>query len=261
MIQTTSFEVGGRELSIETGRVAKQANAAVLLGMGETVVLGTATMSHEPREGLDFFPLLCDYEECKYAVGKIPGGFIKRGGRPSEKATLTSRLIDRPVRPLFPKGMRHDVHCIAMPFAVDQECPPDVLAINAVSAALTLSDIPWNGPIGAVRIGMIDGQYILFPTVQQAEAGQLDLVVAGTAENILMIEAGASEVTEDQMLKALDIAHEAIRTICAKLNEFRAQAGRQKQDVPIFKVDPDVYETVKSISGQKVKETIVNPDK
>lgn len=261
MIHSITFEVGGKEFSIESGRVAKQANAAVLLGMGETVVLGTATVSNEPRQGLDFFPLLCDYEERKYSVGKIPGGFIKRGGRPSEKATLTSRLIDRPVRPLFPKGMRNDVHCVAMTFAVDQEFPPDVLGINAVSAALTISDIPWNGPIGAVRIGMVDDELILFPSVEQAENGQLDLIVAGTAENILMVEAGASEVSDERMIKAMDLAHEMIKQICAKLIEFRQQAGKEKREFPIAKVDPDVMGRVRTESGQKVRDTIVNPDK
>ncbi|MEJ5171780.1 MAG: polyribonucleotide nucleotidyltransferase, partial [Fimbriimonadales bacterium] len=164
MIQSHAFEVGGKTLSVETGRVARQAGGAVLLGMGETVVLGTATMSAEPRQGIDFLPLVCDYEERKYSVGKIPGGFVKRGGRPSEKAILVSRLIDRPIRPLFPKGLRNDVQVIAMPFAVDPECPPDVLAINAAGAALAVSDVPFNGPIAGVRVGRIDGQFILFPS-------------------------------------------------------------------------------------------------
>ncbi|MBL1149305.1 MAG: polyribonucleotide nucleotidyltransferase [Armatimonadetes bacterium] len=261
MIQSISFEIGGKELSIETGRVAKQASGAVLLGMGETVVLGTATMSQEPRQGLDFFPLVCDYEERKYAVGKIPGGFIKRGGRPSEKAVLTSRLIDRPVRPLFPKGMRNDVQCIAMPFAVDQECPPDVLGIIACSAALTISDIPWDGPIGAVRIGLVDGEFVVFPTVQQAEESQLDLIVAGTKDNIIMVESGAAEVSEETMVEAMKLAQKHIRTICEQLEALRAKAGKAKREVPLFLVDEEVIETVKREAGEEIRSAIVNPDK
>src|SRR5580698_2453583 len=167
MIHSHEFEVGGKTLSIETGRVAKQAGGAVLLGMGETVILGVATMSENPRDGIDFFPLTCDYEERKYTVGKIPGGFVKRGGRPSEKAVLTSRLIDRPLRPLFPDGMRNDVQVIAMPLSVDLECLPDTWGMVAASAALTISDVPWDGPIGAVRMGRINGQLIVNPSLAQ----------------------------------------------------------------------------------------------
>lgn len=262
MIHTISFEVGDKEMSLEVGRVAKQANGAVLLGMGETVVLGTATMSHEPREGLDFFPLTCDYEERKYAVGKIPGGFVKRGGRPSEKAVLTSRLIDRPVRPLFPKGMRNDVQCVAMPLAVDQSCPPDVLAVNAASAALAVSDIPWDGPIGAVRIGLDENDnFILFPDVQQTEHGRLDLIVAGTRDAIIMVEAGASEVREETILAAMKFAHEHIRTICDEITKLRELCGKEKKDVPLSKVDPEILELIRSDCGAEIKESIVNPDK
>lgn len=262
MINTISFEIGGKELSIEVGRVAKQANGAVLLGMGETVVLGTATMSRDPREGLDFFPLTCDYEERKYAVGKIPGGFVKRGGRPSEKAILTCRLIDRPMRPLFPKGMRNDVQCIAMPFAVDQNCPPDVLALNAVSAALTVSDIPWDGPVGAVRIGLDENdEFILFPNVEQAENGRLDLVVAGTKDAVIMVEAGASEVSEETILKAMKYAHDQIKLICAELEKLRKLCGKEKREVSLFKVNPELLETIRKECGAEIRESIVNPDK
>lgn len=262
MINTISFEIGGKELSIEVGRVAKQANGAVLLGMGETVVLGTATMSRDPREGLDFFPLTCDYEERKYAVGKIPGGFVKRGGRPSEKAILTCRLIDRPMRPLFPKGMRNDVQCIAMPFAVDQNCPPDVLALNAVSAALTVSDIPWDGPVGAVRIGLDENDdFILFPNVEQAENGRLDLVVAGTKDAVIMVEAGASEVSEETILKAMKYAHDQIKLICAELEKLRKLCGKEKREVSLFKVNPELLETIRKECGAEIRESIVNPDK
>ncbi|MDQ2985397.1 MAG: polyribonucleotide nucleotidyltransferase [Armatimonadota bacterium] len=262
MIQTITFEVGGKELSIETGRVAKQAGGAVLLGMGESVVLGTATMSAEPRTGLDFFPLTCDYEERKYSVGKIPGGFMKRGGRPSEKAILTSRLIDRPVRPLFPKGMRNDVQCVAMPFAMDQENPTDVLALNAVSAALSLSDVPWNGPIAGVRIGRVEGELVLFPTVAQLETeSDLDLIVAGTRDAILMVEAGANEVVEADILKAMAFGLEAIKVICDNIEKFAKEHGKAKREVPLFKVDEDILETIRKASGKQIRETIVNPDK
>src|SRR5687768_1980226 len=191
MIHSHEFEVGGKTLSLETGRVAKQAGGAVLLGMGETVVLGTATMSDKAREGIDFLPLVCDYEERKYAVGKIPGGFIKRGGRPSERAVLTSRLIDRPLRPLFPKGLRNDVQVICLPFAVDQGAPPDVLAICAAGAALAVSDIPFKYPVAGVRVGRINGKFILFPSIPEINEGDLDLIVAGHKGAISMVEAGA----------------------------------------------------------------------
>ncbi|HQU17864.1 MAG TPA: polyribonucleotide nucleotidyltransferase, partial [Fimbriimonadaceae bacterium] len=179
MIHTHSFEVGGKTLSIETGRVAKQAGGSVLLGMGETVVLAAATMSAKPREGIDFLPLVCDYEERKYAIGKIPGGFMKRGGRPSDKAVLTSRLIDRPIRPQFDSGLRHEIQVITLPFALDPAYPSDVLAICAAGAALTISDIPFNGPIAGVRVGRIGGEFILFPSLEEIEQSDLDLVVAG----------------------------------------------------------------------------------
>ena len=230
--------------------------------MGETVVLGTATMSAEPRQGLDFFPLTCDYEERKYSVGKIPGGFMKRGGRPSEKAVLTSRLIDRPMRPLFPKGMRNDVQCVAMPFAVDQSYPPDVLGIIAVSAALSLSDIPWKGPVGAVRVGRVNGEFVLFPTVEQIEKeSDLDLVLAGTSEAIMMVEAGAKEVSEEDMLKAMDFGQQAIKTICENIAKFAKEHGKEKREVTLFKIDSAILDVIRKESGKVIRETIVNPDK
>ena len=187
----------GEVITIETGRFAKQASGAVTVRSGDTIVLCTATMSGNPKAGLDFFPLTCDYEERKYAVGKIPGGFVKRGGRPGEKSILTSRLIDRPLRPLFDKNMRNETQVIAMPLSADMDHLPDVYAVLGASAALTISNIPWAGPIGCVRVGMDeDGGYIVNPTQEQVKASKLDLVVAGTAKAILMVEAGASEVSE-----------------------------------------------------------------
>ncbi len=261
MIQSHEFEVGGKTLSIESGRVAKQAGGAVLLGMGETVVFGAATMSENPREGIDFLPLTCDYEERKYSVGKIPGGFIKRGGRPSEKAVLTSRLIDRPIRPLFPKGMRNDIQVVAMPFAVDQEFPPDVLGICAAGAALAVSDIPFNGPIAGVRVGRIDGELILFPSIPQINESDLDLVVAGHKGAISMVEAGANEVTEADMVKALKFAHDAIKDICSEIEKFAKKAGKAKREVNLVKIDDDIYERIDKEMGKEVAANLISKDK
>src|SRR4051812_10881011 len=201
MIDKRQLTLGDKTLEFETGRLAKQAGGAVTVRCGDTLVVAVATMSQNPRD-IDFFPLTCDYEERMYSVGKIPGGFFKREGKPSERAVLPSRLIDRPTRPLFPDGMRNDVQVVAMPLSVDQDNPPDIVAMNAASAALTLSDIPYNGPTGAVRVGLIDGELVLNPTREQLETSELDLVVAGTREKVNMNEAGASEISEEQMLKA-----------------------------------------------------------
>ncbi|MBN9504144.1 MAG: polyribonucleotide nucleotidyltransferase [Armatimonadetes bacterium] len=257
MIHSHEFEVGGKTLSLESGRVAKQAGGAVLLGMGETVILGVATMSESAREGIDFLPLVCDYEERKYAVGKIPGGFIKRGGRPSEKAVLTSRLMDRPLRPLFPKGLRNDVQVMAMPFAVEQECPPDVLAINAAGAALAVSDIPFKTPVAGVRVGRIDGELVLFPSNDQIKASDLDLVVAGHKDAISMVEAGATEVTEEDMHKALKFAHDAIKKICAEFEKFAKKAGKAKREVTLKLVDESVKKAIEKKYGKEIEKTLL----
>src|SRR5579872_3590911 len=261
MIHSHEFEVGGKTLSLETGRVAKQAGGAVLLGMGETVVLGVATMLENPREGIDFLPLTCDYEERKYAVGKIPGGFIKRGGRPSEKAVLTSRLIDRPLRPLFPKGLRNDLQVIAMPFAVDQGCPPDVLAICAAGAALTVSDIPFKYPVAGVRVGRLNGEFVLFPSVQEIKESDLDLVVAGHKHAISMVEAGASEVSEKDMAAALKFAHEAVKTIVAEFEKFGKMVNKPKRDVTLRIIDEDLKKTIDKEFGKEIASTLFGKDK
>ena len=190
-MQTFQFELGGRPLVVETGKYAKQANGAVLIRYGETAVIVAATASASPREGIDFFPLTVDYEERMYSVGKIPGGFIKREGRPTENATLSARMIDRPIRPLFADGFRNDVHIVATVLSVDQDNTPDVIAMVGASCALSISDIPFNGPIAGVRIGYIDNAYVVNPTVTQMEISQLDLIVAGTSDAVLMVEAGA----------------------------------------------------------------------
>ncbi len=261
MIHTHEFEVGGKTLSLETGRVAKQAGGSVLLGMGETVILGVATMSENAREGIDFLPLVCDYEERKYSVGKIPGGFLKRGGRPSDRAVLTSRLIDRPMRPLFPKGLRNDVQVIAMPFAVDQQNPPDVLAITAAGAALAVSDIPFKFPVAGVRVGRIDGKLILFPSVQEIKDGDLDLVVAGHKGAISMVEAGAMEVSEEDMNAALQFAHQAIREIVGEIEKFAKKAGKEKREVTLFKIDEDLKKNIEKTYGKEIAKAIQSKDK
>lgn len=257
MIHSHEFEVGGKTLSIESGRVAKQAGGAVLLGMGETVVLGVATMSENPREGIDFLPLVCDYEERKYAVGKIPGGFMKRGGRPSEKATLVSRLIDRPLRPLFPKGLRNEVQIVAMTFAVEQENPSDVLAINAAGAALAVSDVPFKTPVAGVRVGRIDGEFILFPSNDQIKVSDLDLVVAGHKDAISMVEAGATNVSEEDMIKALKVAHDAIRTICLEFEKFAKKAGKAKREVKLYTVDDNLKKAIEKKYGKDIEKAML----
>lgn len=218
------MSVGGRELSLEVGHVAQQASAAVVARYGETTVLVTATMASEPREGIDFFPLLVDYEERHYAVGKIPGGFLRREGRPSEKAVLSARLIDRSIRPLFPKKMRRDVHVVATIMSVDQDCTPEITAMIGASAALTLSEIPFAGPIGGVMVGLVDGELVINPTLPQEERNKLHLVVAGTREAIMMVECGAKEVPEDTVLEAMDRGHQVVREIVEFIAAFREEA-------------------------------------
>ncbi len=248
-------------MSIETGRLAKQAGGAVLVRYGDTVVLVTATRSEELREGIDFFPLTVDYEERLYAVGKIPGGFIKREGRPSEKAILSARLIDRPVRPLFPEGYRNDVHVVATVLSVDQDNPQDVIAIIGASTALTLSDIPFQGPIGAVTVGRVDGKFIINPTLAQAEVSDLYLVVTGTRDAVIMVEAQAHEVPEENILDAIMYGHEEIRKIVAFIEEYREAAvaagwakppGRSETAPPAGEIETAVRE----YAFPKVREAI-----
>ena len=204
-------EIGGQILRMETGELAKQAGGAVLITYGETMVLVTATTNAKPRPGASFFPLTVDYDEKMYAAGKIPGGWIKREGRPPERATLTCRLIDRPLRPLFPDGFRNDVHVVGMVLSVDEENNPDVLALSGAGAALSISECPFLGPVAGVRIGYVDGEFLINPTETEMLTSQLDLVVAGTRDSIMMVECGAQEVSEDLLLDAFEEAHDAIR--------------------------------------------------
>ncbi len=239
------LEIAGRTFTFETGKLAKQAGGAVTAQYADTVVFAAATCSEKPREGIDFFPLMVDYDEKLYAAGKIPGGFIKREGRPSEKSILTSRLIDRPIRPLFPKGFRHDVQIAAMALSSDMENDPDIVAINAASAALAVSDIPFPELIGAVRIGRIGDEFIVNPTFTQRKESLLNLVVAGTRDNILMVEAGAKEVSEELLMDALKLAHEEIVRIIDVIDSVRINAGREKRDIPIYEPDEKLAEAIK----------------
>src|ERR687884_1066594 len=225
---SVSVEIGGREIRFETGKLAKQADGAVVVSSGQTVVLGTAQGRTEAREGADFFPLTVDVEERMYAAGKIPGGFFKREGRPTERAILTARMIDRPIRPLWPKGFRNEVQVICTVLSADLVTAHDILCINGASAALRISPLPFIGPVGAVRIGRIDGELVVNPTLPDLEESTLDLIVVGTKEGLTMVEAGADEVPEDTLLEALDLAHSEIVKLCEAQEELRQQVGKSK---------------------------------
>src|SRR5689334_21518445 len=244
---SVSVEVGGKEITFETGKLAKQADGAVVVRSGDTVVLGTAQGRTEAREGADFFPLTVDVEERMYAAGKIPGGFFKREGRPTERAILTARMTDRPVRPLWPKGYRNEVQCVATVFSVDMVTPHDILCINAVSAALVISPLPFLGPIGAVRMGLIDGELVVNPTLEEIEnTSELDLVVVGTKDGLTMVEAGASQVPEDKLLEALEVAHREIVKLCQAQEDLRAKTGKAKW------LDAAVTEQLESDHGHAI---------
>jgi len=260
-VQRVTAEVGDRTISFETGWLARQAGGAVTVRSGDTLVLVTAT-SAEPREGIDFFPLTCDFEEKMYAAGKIPGGFFKREGRPGEAAIQASRLMDRPIRPLFPHGFRNDVQVIATVLSTDHENDPVVLAINGASAALSISDIPFEGPIGAVRIGEINGALVVNPTWQQLEQeSDLDLVVVATDNAIIMVEAGASEVVEPRILDALDLAHQEIRRVIAAQRELVTKAGKPKVAVRLAAADAELDRAVRARALPLIQAALSNPEK
>ena len=247
-------------LSLETGKLARQANGSVVARFGDTIVLCTAVMNDEPRPGVDFFPLTCDLEERFYSAGKIPGSFPRREGRPSERAVLTSRLIDRPIRPLFPKGFRNDVQVICTVMSVDGQNWPDVVALVGASAALHISDIPFLGPIAAVRVGRIEGELVVNPTLEQMDTSDLDLVVAGTKDDVIMIEAAANEVAEADMIAAIAWAHEQLIPLCALQEELREQVGKPKVNPPVVEVPEDAVEVVKAYAAE-IRSTIQDPDK
>lgn len=253
--------LGGRSLTAEIGKVAKQANGSVMLRYGDTVVLVTATVSKEQRQGIDFFPLLVDYEERLYAVGKIPGGFIKREGRPSEKAILSMRLTDRAIRPLFPYGFRNDVQVVATVLSVDQDCPPDVTAMIGASIALSISDIPFSGPIAGLVVGRINGEFIINPTREQSEQSEMQLVVAGTRDAVMMVEAGAKEVPEEIMLEGIVSGHRVIQDIIGFQDEIIAQFGKPKLEIPVYQVDPELDRLVRDYVSERVAVAVRNPDK
>ncbi|MDT3424572.1 polyribonucleotide nucleotidyltransferase [Paenibacillus forsythiae] len=255
MEKYVEMQLGGRTLVLETGRLAKQANAAVMVRYGDTSVLCTVTASSEPKD-LDFFPLTVNYEERLYAVGKIPGGFIKREGRPSEKAILSSRLTDRPIRPLFPEGFRNDVQVLNLVMSVDQDCSPEIAAMIGTSAALSISDVPFSGPIGGVVVGRIDGQFIVNPTIAQQEASDIYLVVAGTKDAIMMVEAEANEVPEEIMLEAIMFGHEEIRGIVAKIEELVELAGKEKMTVKLHAVNAEVNSEVRAYAQERLVEAV-----
>ncbi|MCY7900749.1 polyribonucleotide nucleotidyltransferase [Bacillus inaquosorum] len=250
-----TIDWAGRTLTVETGQLAKQANGAVMIRYGDTAVLSTATASKEPKP-LDFFPLTVNYEERLYAVGKIPGGFIKREGRPSEKAVLASRLIDRPIRPLFADGFRNEVQVISIVMSVDQDCSSEMAAMFGSSLALSVSDIPFEGPIAGVTVGRIDDQFIINPTVDQLEKSDINLVVAGTKDAINMVEAGAEEVPEETMLEAIMFGHEEIKRLIAFQEEIVAAVGKEKSEITLYEVDEELSEKVKALAEEDLLKAI-----
>lgn len=260
-LETFSMQLAGRELVLETGKMAGQANGAVLVRYGDTAVLVTATASEKPREGIDFFPLSCDYEEKLYSVGKIPGGFIKREGRPTEKAVLTSRLIDRPIRPLFPKGFRNDVQVIATVLSVDRNNSPEIAAMIGSSAALSISSIPFMGPTASVEVGLIDGELVLNPDIAQKESSRLNLIVSGTRDAVMMVEAGAKEISEDTMLRAIMFAHQEIKKLVGFIEDIVAKVGKEKIEVVTAETNEEIEKEVREFATSRLIDAIQTFDK
>ncbi|EAE8234776.1 polyribonucleotide nucleotidyltransferase [Listeria monocytogenes] len=258
--QVFSTEWAGKTLSVEVGQLAKQASGAALIRYGDTVVLTAAVGSKKPRPG-DFFPLTVNYEEKMYSVGKVPGGFLKREGRPSDRATLTARLIDRPIRPLFAEGFRNEVQITSTVFSVDQDCSPEMAAMLGSSVALVISDIPFEGPIASVDVGRIDGKYVINPTIEQAEKSDISLTVAGTYDAINMVEAGAKEVSEEAMLEAIMFGHEEIKRLCEFQQQIIAAVGKEKREIELFVSDPELEAEVKAASEGKMKAAIKTEEK
>ena len=246
MFKTYSMELAGRTLTIETGKLAELANANVLVRYGDTVVMVNVVASKEPREGIDFFPLSVDYEEKMYAAGKIPGGFTRREGKAADKAILVSRAIDRPIRPLFPKDFRNDVVVTATVLSVEIDCSPEVCAMIGTSVALSISDIPFGGPTAAVKVGYVDGEFVINPTLEQRKKSELDLLVAGTMDKIAMIEAGAKELPDDKMLEAIKVGHIEIKKVCEFISKIKEEIGKPKFEYKSFEVDHDIYEEIET---------------
>ncbi|HIV02959.1 MAG TPA: polyribonucleotide nucleotidyltransferase [Candidatus Aphodoplasma excrementigallinarum] len=261
MFRTFETTLAGRPLVIETGKMAQLANGSCLVRYGDTVVLCTATASAKPRDGIDFFPLSVDYEEKLYSVGKIPGSFMKREGKPSEKAILTSRVIDRPIRPLFPSDLRNDVSVVTTVMSVEQDNSPEIAAMIGASIAISISDIPFAGPIGGVWIGLVDDEFVINPTVEQREKSLMHVTVAGTRQKVVMIEAGAKEVEEDKMLAAIKFAHKEIIRICDFIDSIVAEIGKPKFEYDHIVVDPEMYDDVKEFAIEKVRAALDTDDK
>ncbi len=261
MSKVFETEVAGRKLSIEVGKVAELANGSVIVRYGDTVVITAATASAKPRDGIDFFPLSIDYEERMYAVGKIPGSFMKREGRPSENAILTARVIDRPMRPLFPKDLRNDVSIVSTVMSVEQDNAPEFCAMIGSSAAVSISDIPFNGPIAAVYVGLVDGEFVINPTVEQREKSDLNLTVAGSMAKVVMIEAGANEVPEDVMFDAIMFAHEEIKKLCTFIQKIQDEVGKPKFEYDHIVVNEEVFEDIKAYATEAVEKALDTNDK
>ena len=261
MYKIYETELAGRKLTIETGKMASLANGSVLVRYGDTVVMVNVTASKEPKDGIDFFPLSVDFEEKLYSVGKIPGSYTKREGKPSDKAILTSRAIDRPLRPLFPKDFRNDVVVVATVMSVDQDNSPEVAAMIGASAALSISDIPWGGPTAAVNVGLVDGEIIINPTEEQRKVSDLTLTVAGTADKIAMIEAGANEVSNDIMLKAIKEGHKEIKKICKFISKMKKEIGKKKFEYKSFAVDTEIYKFIEKKFAKDMKKAVTEKDK
>lgn len=256
MTNVLTKNIAGREMKVESGRVGMLSDAAIFMSYGDTVILTNVNASEKPREGIDFFPLSVEYEERLYSVGKIPGGFLKREGKASEKAILTSRLIDRPIRPLFPKTFRNDVQVVATVLSVDQDCTPDIVSMIGSSVALSISEIPFNGPTGSVCIGLVDGALVVNPTAEEREKSELHLVVSGTKEAVMMVEAGANEVPESLMLEAILKAHEEIKKIVEFIEQIQAEVGKEKMEFVETKPDAEIEAKVREIATEGMKEAV-----
>lgn len=255
------YELAGRPLVIETGKMAQLSNGSCLVRYGDTAVLANATASAAPREGIDFLPLSVDYEEKLYAAGKIPGSWNRREGRPSDKAIITSRMIDRPIRPLFPKDLRNDIVISVMVMSVDPDCSPEIAGLIGASTALSISDIPWNGPIGGLFVGLVDGEIVINPNAEQREKSELELTVAATKEKVVMIEAGAKEVPEDIMFNAIMKAHEEIKPLIDFISSIQAEIGKPKFEYPSCDIDPVMYEKIADMVAEEIKEALFTDDK
>jgi len=255
-IKTFETQIAGRTFKAEIGKMGNLANGSALLTYGETVVLVTAVASRKPRKGIDFFPLSVEFEEKLYAVGKIPGGFLKREGRPSDKAVLTCRLIDRPIRPLFPKGMKNDVQIMATVLSVDHDHTPDMVAMNGASLALGISDIPFNGPAAAVVVGYVDGEYVINPTVEQTEKSEMHLIVSGTKDAVVMVEAGANILPEDVMLEAIMYGHAEVQKICQFIESIVAEIGKEKFEVILPEKDEAYEQAIHDFIADKLNKVV-----